>query len=177
MAARGFILIAAALASVGGCKGRDKNDDVSITANIGEDAAAPSGSQNGSEDGKVSINVPGFQMKVSIPKAARDATVSGSSDILYPGSSVSGVNVQAKADEEGGKGTVQLRFASPVAPDKLAAWYRDRARAPQIEVTSVTSSGTGFVVNGTKKDGDAHFTIKFDPSGTGSGGELTITGS
>lgn len=135
----------------------------------GANAAAPAQAR----DGEISIDTPGFDMKLDIPDAIR-SELSGDNDTIYPGSKVDGLNVTAR--ENAGKGSqVQIRFSSTDAPAKVAAWYRDPARAAALTGVSVQQDGNGFKVSGSAASGGDPFDLRLSPaSGGGTQGQLTL---
>jgi hypothetical protein len=66
-----------------------------------------------------------------------------------------------------------MRFTSADAPDKVAAWYRDPARAATITGVSVQQDGSGFRVSGAGKEGDP-FDLRLSP-GAGGGTQAQLT--
>ncbi|MFC7498932.1 hypothetical protein ACFQRC_06830 [Enterovirga sp. GCM10030262] len=158
-------------------------------AKIGkEDAAAPTADADGAreeisaegkaEEGQFSINAPGFDLKFDIPDGlAERAEVESDSDILYPGSSLSGLHIEAGERSDGrDRGAVELRFASADAPDKIAAWYRDPARAAVLTIASAGREGDDTVIRGTQKEDGDPFTVRLSPaSGGGTDGRLVFS--
>lgn len=127
-------------------------------------AAAAAGK---SEPGTLSIDAPGFDMKLKIPEAMQ-AEMGGNTDIIYPGATLGGLHVAASADgERGGNGSVELRFTTPDAVDKVLAWYRDPARAAELAVASVAREGTGVEIKGTVACEGDPFALRLAPAGAG----------
>lgn len=141
-------------------------------ARFGNDAV-PQGNgsaQNKAEEGEVSINAPGFQMKINIPEGLRrEANIQDDSGIIYPDSRVTGVHVEGGRERGKSDGEVELRFASADAPDRLAAWYRDPARAADFTVATANREGAAYLFAGTTKD-NGRFRISLVP-GAGGGTE------
>nr|WP_295373359.1 hypothetical protein [uncultured Sphingosinicella sp.] len=125
------------------------------------------------EDGSISIDAPGFDMKLNIPQALR-TEMGGDEDILYPGSKLGGLHVQAGENKGGGQGSVELRFTSADAPAKVAAWYRDPAQAKELTVTSAQQQGQGYRIVGTSKGGSDPFTLTLTPAGGGTEGRIVL---
>jgi hypothetical protein len=164
---RSVLVIVAAAALLCGCEVNMKRDG-EVTA----DGKAPA--ETAARDGEIAIDVPGFDMKVQIPDALR-SQISGNSDIIYPGSTMNGLNVTATENKGQGGGQVQMRFTSADAPDKVAAWYRDPARAATLAGVSVQQDGAGFRISGAGKDGGDPFDLRLSPgSGGGTQGQLTL---
>lgn len=163
-------MIAALALLLGGCEVSVKRD--------GEDkAGAKSAAPSEVRDGEISIDTPGFDMKLDIPDAIR-SQISGDSDIIYPGSTVSGLNVSANADNGKGQGRVQMRFTSPDAPAKVVQWYRDPARAATFTGVSVQQDGAGYRVSGSDGNGGEPFDLRLSPAdGGGTQAQLTLQDS
>ncbi len=128
------------------------------------------------EDGQFSIKAPGLDMKIDIP-AGVTSHGDSDSDVLYPGSTLSGMHIEGArgGGESKGNAAIELRFTTPDAPEKVAAWYRDPARASGFAVSGIRREEGGFLISGTeKKDGDA-FTLRLSPKGVGTEGRLTLT--
>ncbi len=161
-----FLSALAALLLLSACEARIGRDDG------GKAAEAPAEGQ--SEEGTFSIDAPGFAMKIDIPEAiANKAEIDSDSGILYPGSELSGMHIQAS--EGGDRGSVELRFTSADAPDKVAAWYRDPARAADFTVASAAREGDAIVISGADKEGGDPVTLRLTArEGGGSEGRLSL---
>src|ERR1043165_7007279 len=105
-------------------------------ARFGNDAAPTNGSaENKAEEGQVSINAPGVQMKIDVPEGLRrEMHMNDDSGLIYPGARMSGVHVEGGRDGDKSDGEDELRFNSADAPDVVARWYRDPARASDFTV-------------------------------------------
>lgn len=163
-----FLPLAAA-ALLAGCDvkvGKDKEPQT---------GPASASAEGKAEDGSISIDAPGFDMKLNIPDAIR-ANVGTDGDILYPGAKLSGLHVQANADKGGSdQDSVELRFTASEAPAAVAAWYRDPARAKQLSVSSAEQQGAGYRIAGTSKDDGDPFTLTLTPaSGGGTEGRIML---
>jgi hypothetical protein len=165
---RANLAIGVAAALLGACE---------VSVNRNGDKAEGDGNaaaQGAVRDGEISIDTPGFDMKVDIPDAIR-SEISGDSDIVYPGSTVSGLNVTANSDNGKGRSSVRMRFTSPDAPDKVAAWYREPARAATFTGVSVQQEGTGYRISGTNAGGGDPFNLLLSPAPAGgTQAELTL---
>lgn len=153
--------------------GRDEEEKTASTDNA--TAAAEISAEGKAEEGQFSINAPGFGLKFNIPEGMREhAETDG--DILYPGAELTGMHIEAGETAEGqGDGAVELRFTSTEAPDLIATWYRDPARAGDITVTSIKQEGDGFVVEGMQKDDKDPFKVRLAPrAGGGTDGRLIL---
>lgn len=131
------------------------------------------------KEGELSIHTPGFEMKINIPEGVRHEMASdGHDDLLYPGATFGGIHVEGGHDDAHGRsqGQVELAYSTPDAPDIVARWYQDPARASDFRVSSATREGSGFVVAGTPKDGDGNFRVTLTPrSGGGTDGRILLS--
>lgn len=147
-------------------------------AKIG-DAAGNAADENGqasaegkAEEGKVAVKAPGFELSLNIPKE-----MTGQADhqgkLLYPDATVSGVYVAGGSGGEGGE--VELRFRSDAAPETVAAWYRDQARASDFTLSSFGREGEAFVGAGQEKKDGQGFRLRLEPRQSGgTDGRLVI---
>lgn len=128
------------------------------------------------EAGVLSIDAPGFDMKLKIPESIR-AEVGTDTALIYPGATLAGLHVAANADStKGASGSVEMRFTTPDALEKVAAWYRDPARAAELAVSSAVREGTGLVMTGTRAGEGDPFTLHLAPaSGGGTEARLTLS--
>lgn len=140
-----------------------------------DDSAANASAEARAEEGSVSIDVPGFAMKIDIPKGWSDNVIIDSdSQIMPPGAKMRGVSV--KAGREGERDGVELRFTAPDAPAKVAEWYRDDAKLNELAIASVTERDGVYTVTGTQKDDGDPFTLQLSGAEEGgTAGVLTFT--
>jgi hypothetical protein len=142
------------------------NDDGKRGADISVDAKTESGSsvaiKADGATGKVSVDVPGFNANVTLPKMMLE---NGDFDIdgvkLYPGSHVKSVNVNADSSGKDKKAAVKIGFTSPAEIEKVRAWF---AKGFAHEGVKATATPTGFA--GTTDD-DGSFTVTLTPEGAG----------
>lgn len=153
-------------------------------AKFGNDADAGQENANGSaagkaEDGRLSIHAPGFDMKINIPEGIRrEAGIDDDSGIIYPNSTFSGMHVEGGRDGDSGNsdGEVELAFTSTDAPDVIARWYQDAARAPNFTVATANREGAAFVLAGATRDRDGNFRLRLTPrTGGGTEGRVILT--
>lgn len=147
-------------------------------ARFGNDAE-PSGNgsaENKAEEGEVSINAPGFQMKINIPEGIRrEANINDDSGIIYPGSIVGGIHVEGGRERGKSDGEVELRFTSGDAPERVAGWYRDPARTADFTIATADREGEAYVFAGTTKD-RGRFRVRLAPrAGGGTDGRALLT--
>lgn len=157
------VALIATLALLAACEARIGKDDTAADTNSAADVS-PEGK---AEEGQVSIKAPGFDLKLDIPDEI-SADTDKDSEIFYPGAKVSGLHIEGNR----GGGGVELAFTTADAPDKVAAWYRDPARAQAFAVASAVREGDGYRIEATQKDDGDPFTVKIAPRGTGTDGRL-----
>ena len=163
-------LAAAAALALSACEAKFGNDaaPVNKSGNVSAEGKA--------EDGRISINAPGFEMKVSIPEGMRErAGIDDHDGIIYPNSTFSGMHVQRGNDRPDGhsQGAVELAFTSADAPDIVARWYQDPARGAQFTIATANRQGADFVIAGTTKDDNSQFQVRLSPRQAG-GSEARI---
>jgi hypothetical protein len=151
-------------------------------ARFGNDAepAGNGSAENKAEEGQVSINASGVQMKINIPEGLRhEASIHDDHGLIYPGSTMSGMHIEGGRDDGRGKsdgGEVEMRFASTDGPDMIAHWYQDPARAHDFTVASASRDGAAYVFAGTRTDGGGRFRIRLAPrQGGGTDGRVLLS--
>lgn len=149
-------LAAAAALALTACEARFGND---------ADAVPSNGSAEGkAEQGRLSIHAPGFDMKISIPEGIRrEAGIDDDSGVIYPNSTLSGMHVEGGRDDTRSDGQVELAFTSADAPDLIARWYQDSARASHFTVATANREGAAFVIAGTTRNHDGDFRVHLTP--------------
>lgn len=162
----------AALALLCGCEAKigPPADDKAET----NGAAAAASAEGKAEEGKFTLDTPGFDLSFNIPTNA--AKTDKDSRLLYPGATVTGLFIAAgpKAPD-GSDGEVELRFKSPAAPDRVAAWYRDPARAGEFRIDSSGGEGSEIRLAGTERRDGHGFKVRLGPGiGGGTDGRLTV---
>ena len=146
----------AALLPLAAC-GADKGTSVSI------DTSSDDGNVTFGTDanGQVAVDSPIFKGKITLPKLQLDASNFDMNGVhLYPGSIISGMNVDAH-DTSGGKDDAHVRvtFASPATPATVRDWFQGKLNAAGY---TVKAYGTGL--RGTT-DEDKPFTLDLTPDG------------
>src|SRR5687768_5354480 len=91
---RRLFLVAAASLAAAACDARFGND----AAPVADNATA----ENRAEEGRVTIEAPGFNMSIAIPEGMRDQVGADEEGLLYPGSHFGGIHVQGSAEKAGG---------------------------------------------------------------------------
>jgi hypothetical protein len=139
----------------------------------GNEASGPPSAEGKAEEGKIAFSAPGLDVRLSIP--LDETTTRNEGKILYPGTRVTGMYIAAHPDSKtGSDGEVELRFATPDPPEKVAAWYRDPARAGDFTLRSDGRDGAASIMSGVeKKDGDG-FRLRLEPKGAGTDGRLIL---
>ena len=125
------------------------------------------------EEGTVALDAPGLNFKIRIPLDR--ARTDSQSKLLYPGSTITGIYIAAQPDSKtGSDGEVELRFASPDSPEKIAAWYRDRSRGQELILSSDTRDAAAYLLAGTEKENGDGFKLRLEPKAGGTDGRLTV---
>ena len=159
------------LAACGSEERKSQGTEVSINA---EGDGGGIKIQAGKDGGKIRIGGDGAAINIDVPDFV-DLDVASDFDIdgvkLYPGSTVTKVDVDANDRNGADKATVKLGFTSPAAPTKAADWMASEFAKKGVKVTR-----TGDTLAGKDKDG-ADFTIKFAPDGANAKGEVLIVKS
>ena len=112
--------------------------------------------------GDMAINAPGFSGKISLPGIHLDGANFDMNGVhLYPGSTISGMNIDAHDHGQGSDddGTVKVTFESPARPDTVRAWFAEKLNGAGFHVKD---DGTGL--SGTT-DEKKPFTLDLSPVG------------
>lgn len=135
--------------------------------------------ENKAEEGQVSINASGVQMKINIPEGLRhEASIHDDGGLVFPGSTMSGMHIEGGHEGEQGKsdGQVELRFASTTGPDAVAHWYQDPARARDFTIASASRDGAAYVFAGIRTNGRGPFRVRLAPrAGGGTDGRVLLS--
>ena len=134
------------------------------------------GAEGKAEEGRLSIQAPGVDIAINVPDAMRGrARAETNSEMLPPGSQVSGLHVQGDGgDPAQGRDSVELRFSSADAPERVAAWYRDPARRENFTISGARREGGAIVLTGAGKDGGP-ITVRLSAgAGAGTDGRLIL---
>ena len=151
---------------------KDKNE-----AAAKGDHKAVASAEGKAKEGQFSIDTPGFDIKIDIP-AGVVSHADSDSDVIYPGSKLSGMHIEGSKSGVDGNGNagIELRFTTADAAEKVAAWYRDPARASGFAVSGIRREGAAMVITGTEKEDGEPFTLRLSPrSGGGTEGRLTLS--
>lgn len=163
--------IAAALL-LGACEAK-----IGDPADAGRDEAASVDAAGKAEDGQISIDAPGFDLKLKLPASiAANAEMDESKTLLFPGSTVAGVHIQASKGGAGKpEGAVEIRFDAPAPPAQVLAWYRDAARAADFTIAAVKQEGSASMISANQIAEGAPFTVRLAPGQGGTDGRLVLT--
>lgn len=160
-----LLALAIAGALICGCEAKIGTSDANEASNVQRSA------EGKAEEGSIALDAPGLNFKLRIPLDR--ARTDSQSKLLYPGSTITGIYIAAQPDSKGGSGgEVELRFASPDAPEKVAAWYRDRKDA--FTLSSDGREGDSHLLAGTQKEEGDGFKLRLEPKGAGTDGRLTV---
>lgn len=157
---------------LGGCELKVKDDGKPG----GEDGASVSIGADGNvaisgEDG-LSIETPGFAGKIAIKGmklGSEHMDIDGMK--LYPGTELAAIDVTDRKGADNGR--VDMRFTSPDAPDRIAAYYAAAARDAGFSDVAVKNSGGTATFSAIKNDGD-RVTIDIAPAAKGSAGHIRV---
>ena len=149
----------------------DKNGGTAISINASDsDGNTSFELGNG---GDVAINAPGFNGAFHLPKMTLDASNIDIDGVhLYPGSKVTGMNVDANDTPGASKGSAQIHFTSPATPDQVRGYFADR-----LGKAGYTLHADGQGLAGTAKDGKP-FRLELAPNGAaGASGTIVASSS
>jgi hypothetical protein len=163
-------LFAAALFLLAACQVRGDDDEAAANA------SQPVSAEGKAEEGKISINAPGFTLSFNLPKEmSRTAKADKDSKMLYPGAAIAGVAVAAGAGgNDADQSEVELRFRTADPVDRVAAWYRDPARAAGFKLQGIGKVGDTVVITGVQNSDRHPFKVRLTPANGGTDGRLTI---
>ncbi len=120
------------------------------------------------EKTNISINAEGFNLDLDIPDLDIDARTD-KSDKIYPGSKITGLDINANKKNGKGDAEIELRFTSPAGSDTVATWFADKMRED-----GGTATVSGDTVTGTNDEGKP-FTLTLSGDGDSTRGTLNLT--
>ncbi len=165
MTNRFIVALAAVPLTLSACSGSEtqQGDDgfemsIDVDGEGGDKANSIKIGGNG-EDSKFSIKTDGFSMDVDLPQISIDSDDFDLNNVsLYPGSKVTGLNVEDK-DGEGGK--VILNFDAPTSTNELVSWFEQKMTDENFVVekdgntlSGKTDEGDPFSLELTEKGAD-----------------------
>ena len=158
-----FIPLIAVSLSLAACKESQKDEETEVSINLNNDE---DGSSSG-DSSSLSIDADGFKMDIEIPDIEIDTGMDKDNN-LYPGSKITGMDIDANSKNGDDNARVELRFTSPASPAKVSEWMAKK----------ITEEGGKAVVNGNKIDGTTDdgnvFTVTLDGSGGSTKGVMNI---
>ncbi len=158
---RSILLIAVAGLALSACEMRIGNDAPPVAENASAAGRA--------ENGKVTIEAPGFNLSISIPEGMGSQAELSERGLVYPGARFNGIHVQSgRENSPGRRDEVEMRLTTTDAPALVAAWYRDPARASDFTVASATQEGAVAVISGTGRRDNERFTLRIAARESGS---------
>lgn len=173
-----LLIATAALLTLAACgKKEEEAPKAEATATAGWDADSDSKQveiEVDSDTGKLAMKLPGgIEGNLKLPPAMA-ARMAGDSDFdidgvgAYPGATMRSMKVQATEKADDKRAVIDIGFAAPDAPTKVADWY-EKAFADKGR----TVTRAGDTLTGTTEDGNP-FTLTISPAATGSTGQLRI---
>lgn len=165
------MLVPLAALSLAACSGGD-GDGTSITFNgETENGTATTISTDGNS-GALKIDLPGFKADIAMPKLKLDAGDFEMNGVnLYPGSTITSMNITDGGNKGEGSGGVVVRFSAPAAADVVRTWFGEQLRQAGFKLTA---AGNGLT--GTTDEGKP-FRMDLAPDANGtSAGTITLGG-
>jgi hypothetical protein len=149
-----LVAAAAAAPALAGCGAPAENEAAANRNAVAESRA---------ENGQLTVRAQGVDLKIDLPGPLRRMAGDRDGAFLYPGAVA-------------GSGDRGNRFHSDDAPDIVARWYQDRARAPRFAITIVERQGPVHILTGTARGGDG-LRIRLAPGagGRGTDGQITLS--
>jgi hypothetical protein len=146
---------AAPMVALAGCGAPAENEAAANRNAVAESRA---------ENGQLTVRAQGVDLKIDLPAPLRRmAGDDGNRAFVYPGAA-------AGARAEGGV----IAFRSDDAPETVARWYRDPARAARFAVATDERQGPAIVIAATARNGDG-LTVRLAPAaGGGTDGQVVV---
>lgn len=152
-----LIPLAAAALALAACGEHDGNStSISFSGNSSDGAV--SGGIDSS--GNLKIDANGFKADLKLPKFSVDANNFEMNGVhLYPGSTISSINVNGGQDEDKDPGKVRVAFTSPANAATVRDWLKER-----LGKAGFTLSADGAGLTGKTDDGKP-FALKLSDQG------------
>ncbi|RHW18978.1 hypothetical protein D1610_02260 [Sphingomonas gilva] len=166
-----MMLVPLAALSIAACSGGDE-DGTSITFNGETESGAAATISTDGNSGAMKIDLPGFKADIAMPKLKLDAGDFEMNGVnLYPGSTITSLNIADGGNEGEGSGGVTVRFAAPAAADVVRNWFGEQLQQAGFKLTAA-----GNALSGTTDEGKP-FRMELSPNGAAaSDGTITIGG-
>ncbi len=149
----GRLTMLTALALLAAC---DRRDDAPVEIRSAEKPG----------QSRLKIEADGFKADVNLPMAGMMSDKMEIDGVkLFPGSNITGVDIDAKGKEDG---RVTMRFETPAPRDKVVAWFGDQFTQQKFEARQTSG---GFA--GTSADGN-WYTLDLKAAGGGTAGEFRL---
>ena len=127
------------------------------------------------EEGRLSIRAPGLDLAINVPEGMRSrARADTDSEVLPPGSQVSGIHVEGDGGSGDGGDSVELRFAVAQPVEEIARWYRDPGRREHFTISEARREGEETVLSGNSADGGGPIMVRLRAAAGGTDGRLIL---
>lgn len=140
-------------------------DGSDASASTSSSSASASASSSDGESLSLSFNEEGINLNVDVPEkqwtTAKGSGGAGNGEGLYPGTQVTGVNVNSETVNGKSSGQVRLNFTSPAAPDIVADYMVNTIRKKGGKATRKANT-----ITATQTDGD-NYTVTLEPADGG----------
>jgi hypothetical protein len=165
-----IMLVPFAALSLAACSGGDGNGTSITFDGETENGTATTISTDGNS-GAMKIDLPGFKADIAMPKLKLDAGDFEMNGVnLYPGSTITSMNITDGGNGGEGSGGVTVRFAAPATADVVRTWFGDQLQQAGFKLTTA-----GNALSGTTEEGKP-FRMDLTPNGKASDGTITIGG-
>lgn len=168
---RTLALVAVAALALAGCGSKDAEKAASPTGAAVWDDGKPAvaAAAEAGEKGKFALSLPGFDLKMDLPKSMLDKSDFEIDGVkLYPGSVITAMAI-AKP-QTGGEANVDIGFVAPADPAAVRNYFIEEFG------DRLAPGAANEALRGETSDGDA-FTIDLAPAaGGGATGKLRING-
>lgn len=126
---------------------------------------------NADGNGKLALDLPGFKAEIAMPKIKLDsANFDMNGAKLYPGSTISALNITGDAGKD--NGGVQIKFEAPAPVDTVKQWFAKEL----AETAGFTVDVDGTGLKGSTDEGKP-FTLTLGEAGGATSGTLVFSGS
>jgi hypothetical protein len=148
-----LIAAAAAATALAGCGRPAQNEAAANRTAVAESRT---------ENGQLTVRAQGVDLKIDLPPPLR-RMAGDDRALVYPGT-------VGEVRAEGGV----IAFRSDDAPETVARWYRDPARASRFSVATDARQGSAIVIAGAARNGGG-LTIRLAPAaGGGTDGRIIV---